>query len=632
MPCTDSVVKLSFLWITSAGSHEIRYSLGMEELPEDSGGVPEVPGYDVGRRLGRGGSATVWHVIERSTGHEYALKCFDRPFGEDGTEEGMRRELRILSVLEHEHLVRAHAVVRWPDGDGGLGLLLDYAPGGTLAELLAARGRLGAGEAVTVLTPVAQVLAYLHTRGFAHGDVSPGNVLFTAHGKPMLADLGVARMVADVVGPAEAGTAGFRDPVPTDGARAGLQPERDVYSVAALGWFCLTGSAPGPTRLRPPLSLAVPDVPPDLAAALEAGLSEDRQERPSAAVLAAAIYRSAPADPVDLSVSVHPEVIPRLLTRRSLPVSAGERRIARLHGWFRSLRPGRGAGNATDRPVPARPAHPPVGRHALPGAASSAGARSGLRRRPRTAATVMALAGVVVAGLAGAWWILGGKSGQLVVVPGLPGHTAPAPSFPPPADTGGTPRRPAPTILAVPEQVPETTAAEAQNTEPAAARASVPAELRDLLCAADPAAAARGLAGLRSLAFSSGDLRLLDEVNAPASGAAAADAPISTRLAETGHRLHGFSTTLTRAFESPGSDPARALLAVTAVTTPYQELNAAGTVVAEWPAGDEVRMRLALIRVHGAWRISEILADEPLTGEPSPGDPLTDSLTGEPGG
>lgn len=68
------------------------------------------------------------------------------------------------------------------------------------------------------------------------------------------------------------------------------------------------------------------------------------------------------------------------------------------------------------------------------------------------------------------------------------------------------------------------------------------------------------------------------------------------------------------------------------MTTPYQELNAAGTVVAEWPAGDEVRMRLALIRVHGAWRISEILADEPLTGEPSPGDPLTDSLTGEPGG
>ena len=83
---------------------------------------------------------------------------------------------------------------------GGLGLVLDYAPGGSLAELMASRGSLGAGETVTVLTPVAQALAYLHGHGFTHGDVSPGNVLFTAHGKPLLADLGVARMVADPVG------------------------------------------------------------------------------------------------------------------------------------------------------------------------------------------------------------------------------------------------------------------------------------------------------------------------------------------------------------------------------------------------------------------------------------------------
>jgi hypothetical protein len=41
------------------------------------------------------------------------------------------------------------------------------------------------GETVTVLTPVAQALAYLHGQGFTHADVSPGNVLFTAHGKEL---------------------------------------------------------------------------------------------------------------------------------------------------------------------------------------------------------------------------------------------------------------------------------------------------------------------------------------------------------------------------------------------------------------------------------------------------------------
>jgi serine/threonine protein kinase len=183
---------------------------------------------------------------------------------------------------------------------------------------------------VTVLTPIAQALAYLHGQGFTHGDVSPGNVLFTAHGKPLLADLGVARMVADATAVADAGTEGFRDPAPVDAVRAGLQPERDVYSLAALGWYCLTGRAPEPGAQRPPLPLLVPGVPAELAAALESGLHEDRRLRPSAAELAAAVHRSAVAAPVDLSVTVHPTVIPQLLTRRSLPATARERRVEQL--------------------------------------------------------------------------------------------------------------------------------------------------------------------------------------------------------------------------------------------------------------------------------------------------------------
>ena len=41
-------------------------------------------------------------------------------------------------------------------------------------------------------------------------------------------------------------------------------------------------------------------------------------------------HGSAVAEPVDLSVSVHPTVIPQLLTRRSLPRTARERRVERL--------------------------------------------------------------------------------------------------------------------------------------------------------------------------------------------------------------------------------------------------------------------------------------------------------------
>ncbi len=283
--------------------------------------------------------------------------------GDGGTadqeaEEAMRREVRILSALDHDHLLRAHAVLRLhglltgPDGRDALGLVLDYAPGGSVADLIAGRGRLGAGETVTILTPIAQALQYLHSHGFTHGDVSPGNVLFTAHGKPLLADVGVARMVADAGAARVAGTEGFSDPAPVDAVRAGLQPERDVYSLAALGWYCLTGRPPLPGAERPPLPLLVPDVPAALAAALEAGLDEDRRKRPPAAELAAAVYRSTAAEPVDLSVTAHPSVAPQLLTRRRLPRSAREQRAERFRRWLR---------------------RPFVSRAPLPGRAASAG-------------------------------------------------------------------------------------------------------------------------------------------------------------------------------------------------------------------------------------------------------------------
>jgi serine/threonine protein kinase len=601
------------LWITPAGFRGIDYSLRMEDFEQAGRATPEVRGYDVGRPLGRGGSATVWLVTEQATGRNYALKCFasgDSPSPKEGDTAGdkdgdedrdaeaeMRREVRILSALDHEHLVKAHTVARL-HGGAGLGLVLDYAAGGSLAELVASRGGLGAGETVTVLTPIAQALAYLHGRGFTHGDVSPGNVLFTAHGKPLLADLGVARMVADSSGVAEAGTEGFRDPTPVDAVRAGLQPERDVYSLAALGWYCLTGRAPGRTAQRPPLPLLVPGVPAALAAALEAGLHEDRRQRPAAAELAAAVYRSAEPAPVDLSVSVHPTVIPQLLTRRALPRSARERRTERFRGWLRRMRA---------RPAAARPAavsRAAAGRHAAGAFGAPHGGGPARRRGParrggfRAVAVGCALGAAAVAVLAGAWLLAGGRPPSAFPAFGPSGPAADANRGAAEANHGAA------------SGATESAAADPPADAEADPQASaVSPEIRSLLESPDPADAVRGLAGLRSLAFSSGNFGLLAEVNVPGSSAAAADGRISSRLTESGLVLAGFSTMLTRVEDSADSSPTRAVVAISAASSPYQERDAAGAVVAEAAAGGEQRMRLVLVRVDGRWRIQEILPE-----------------------
>ncbi|QCB98131.1 serine/threonine protein kinase [Arthrobacter sp. PAMC25564] len=575
----------------------------MEDSEQAFRAAPEVPGYDLGRLLGRGGNAVVWLVTEQSSGREFALKCFtpgdDASPAGPGLEEGIRREVRILSALDHEHLVKAHAVVRLrpvgADARDGLGLVLDYAAGGSLGELLAGRSRLGAGETVTVLTPVAQALAYLHGHGFTHGDVSPGNVLFTAHGKPLLADLGVARMVADAGGVAEAGTEGFHDPAPVDAVRAGLQPERDIYSLAALGWYCLTGQAPGHGSDRPPLPLLVPGVPDALVAALEAGLNEDRRQRPGAAEFAAAIYRSAVAAPVDLSVSVHPTVIPQLLTRRALPGSPGERRAEALRGWLQRIGVRRPPAPAVPAaPVPRR--GPAAGRTGVRPAARHSGGSTGgpyrrvPARRRRLRAVSVGLALLLAAGgaVTGAWLFAGGR------VP------LSFPDVGPAASAGGATEG---------RTTAENLTADRPPSEGAPDReaAAVRPDLRALLDSSDPVEAVRGLARLRALAFGSGDFGLLEQVNVPGSSAAAADGVIRSRLSESGHVLADFSTALTRLEASPESTPARAVVAISAVSSAYQERDAAGAVVAEAAAGSEQRMRLVLVPVEGLWRIQDIL-------------------------
>jgi hypothetical protein len=119
--------------------------------------------------------------------------------------------------------------------------------------------------------------------------------------------------------------------------------------------------------------------------------------------------------------------------------------------------------------------------------------------------------------------------------------------------------------------------------------------------------AVRGLSALRSLAFSSGRLELLDEVNHPGSGAAAADLQIGGRLQASGHTLAGFSSALSQVQAEEAGTAARTVVAVRSASSAYEEMDAQGAVVATGAAGAEQRLRVVLVSVDGKWRVSEIL-------------------------
>jgi serine/threonine protein kinase len=252
-----------------------------------NGGVDEfsLPGYDVEELVGFGGSGEVWRARDSSTGEVVALKRLRGDATTAISAAQLQREAALLATVRHDHIVALRSVVSTSDG---LVLVLDYAEGGSLAAVLGARGRLSAGEVVTIGAPLAQALSDVHARGLTHGDVAPGNIVFDGSGKPLLADLGVANLIGEQAGPTGR-TPGYADPTP------GTGPASDVHGLAAVCFMALTGVPPysdSEPMVAQSLGPHAPDAPAPLVAAIEAGLDPDPTARPDAAAFGRALFAS----------------------------------------------------------------------------------------------------------------------------------------------------------------------------------------------------------------------------------------------------------------------------------------------------------------------------------------------------
>lgn len=322
------------------------------EHPGEQAEPPAIRGMETVRLLGTGSAAVVWLVrrtgsataadVRWTAGEEelperFALKM-PREVGVQGDGPAARRrlcaELEAMRPLHHDHLVRAWGIAETQHGPG---LLLDLCQAGSLYGVVGISGGLTPGEAVTVLSPVAEAVGHLHRMGAVHGDVQPSNVLLAPDGRPALSDLGEAQLLG--MPRSQAGAVGFLAPEhwaeeESSGAeQAELACAADVYALGTLGWFALTGEAPAAGRSRPPLGTLRPEVPQAMVELLEEALSEHPEDRPTAEEFARDLWRSAEAEPLDLGDHVDDEVLPELPTR--MPpgdAPAGRSRRRRLIG------------------------------------------------------------------------------------------------------------------------------------------------------------------------------------------------------------------------------------------------------------------------------------------------------------
>ena len=205
----------------------------------------KIAAYEILGELGRGGMGVVYRV-RTPRGDEAALKVLKKV--DPGTLARFERERRLLASLGEE--AGFVGLLEAGSSPEGAWLLMPLVPGGTLRDRLAA-GALGPEVTVALGVRLAEALGAAHERGVVHRDVKPENVLFTRDGRPLLADLGLAKhfdpgatgasLSVNLTGRgAFTGTVGYMAPEQLEDA-ASVGPPADVFALGAVLYECLAG-------------------------------------------------------------------------------------------------------------------------------------------------------------------------------------------------------------------------------------------------------------------------------------------------------------------------------------------------------------------------------------------------------
>jgi serine/threonine-protein kinase len=192
--------------------------------------------------IGEGGHGAVDLAFDTKMARRVAIKRI--PVSHRGIEILSRttglKEARTAALLNHPNVV---TVYEWDTDDDEAFLIMEHVDGTSLAELLEEFAPLNADEAASVLSQIAEAVAFAHDNGVLHLDLKPDNVLVTRDGLVKVGDFGVAALT-NAAGQAisAGGTLGYMPPEQLRGED--VDARTDVWAFAAIAFQVLTGAVP----------------------------------------------------------------------------------------------------------------------------------------------------------------------------------------------------------------------------------------------------------------------------------------------------------------------------------------------------------------------------------------------------
>jgi eukaryotic-like serine/threonine-protein kinase len=246
--------------------------------------------YRVARRIASGGMATVYACEDQVLGRLVAVKVLAPHFAGDAEAvTRFEREARAAAkVSDHPHVVTIYDI---GEHEGQAFIVMEYFPGGTVADRLKAEEPVPGPTALRWLGEAASALDHAHAAGIVHRDVKPANLLVDANGRVAVADFGIARLASDVNVTSTGvvlGTAAYLSPEQATGRPATTASDRYALGVVAFELLCgrkvFEGDHPAAQarahlETPPPRPSEVADVPPAVDRVLWRALEKDPERR-----------------------------------------------------------------------------------------------------------------------------------------------------------------------------------------------------------------------------------------------------------------------------------------------------------------------------------------------------------------
>lgn len=280
--------------------------IGSRRESEMEAGTIVAERYRLNRIIGDGGMGVVWAATHLPSGKDVAVKHLRVEAMSDlKVRKRFVREAKASLSLSHPNVVAVHELLETSDGIPVI--VMDLLEGEPLRALLARDKKLSVEDTARILLPAISAVGTAHAQGIVHRDLKPENIfLARSPSNPeetttKLLDFGIAKLIqtggdlstASVITGTWSllGTPYYMAPEQAIGEKD-IDHRADIWALGVILYECLAGIRPAEGKTAgkifeiillggiKKISALAPELPKEIADAVDQMLSREREDRP----------------------------------------------------------------------------------------------------------------------------------------------------------------------------------------------------------------------------------------------------------------------------------------------------------------------------------------------------------------